>query len=137
MEERNVGRPEDTFNALYETCDDVFERISDLNLPRMKPGIFYQTDAGPGVGVSNKQVQYRAAERMRIEGCDYYVRIHSASGDCQNPVEQWGRPFLANGDRNHWEYKLMFDDLTEDAKDNAELLRIDLPQNVILNGTLR
>ncbi len=74
--------------------------------------------------ISNKQVQFRAAERILIEGSDYYTRIHRATGDCQNPVERTqaavGKAF-GNGDRIHWEYRKMFDGLEEHEKEKMSL----------------
>ena len=63
----------DTIEKLLLDADNILKVIEEFNLPDVKPRIFDQTDAGPGVGVSNKQVQFRAAERILIEGSDYYT----------------------------------------------------------------
>ena len=63
--------------------------------------------AGPGVGVSNHQVQFRAVEKIRIENLDYFIQIHRASGDCHNPVEQTQASVgkeIANGSHIEWEH---------------------------------
>ena len=60
----------------------------ELHLPPIRPRVLEQTDAGPGVGVSNKQVQFRAVEKVCLEELDFYTRVHLASGDCQNLVER-------------------------------------------------
>ena len=110
--------------TLKTACHEMLDTFASLNLPVLKPRVFEQTDAGPGVGVSNKQVLYRAAERVRMENTDLYIRLHRASGDCQNPVERMqaavGRA-IVNGDRIHWEQKEMFEGLSEEQKANMSL----------------
>ena len=43
-------------------CDAVRSKTDEFQLPPLRPSVMEQTDAGSGVGVSNKQVQFRAAE---------------------------------------------------------------------------
>ena len=114
----------DTFETLLSKAENILKVIQLFNLPDLKPRIFDQTDAGPGVGTSNKQVQYRAAERILIEGSDYYARIHRATGDCQNPVERTQAAVgkaLGSGERIHWEYRKMFEGLDDDRKERMSL----------------
>ena len=124
MQSRNIECPVTLINRVIGECNFLLESISSLMLPVLRPRIFEQTDAGPGVGISNKQVIYRAAESVRIHQLDYYARIHRASGDCQNPVERTQASVgkaIANGDRIHWEHKPMFHGLTEDEKSSMSL----------------
>ena len=39
------------------------------------------TDAGPGVGITNHDVRYRIAQKIRIVNADYFVRLHLSNGD--------------------------------------------------------
>ena len=124
MNSDDVETSVEMLHILLSKCDQVVQLIASFNLPLLKPRILEQTDAGPSVGVSNKQVLYRAAERVRIEGCDYYARIHRATGDCQNPVERTQASVgkaIGNGNRIYWEYRKMFEGLSENDKENMTL----------------
>ena len=63
------------------------QQLVQINIPSIRPRVMEESDACPGVGVSNHQVRFRSAEKVRIENLDYFIRIHRATGDCQNPVE--------------------------------------------------
>ena len=69
--------------GLTEKFPVVLEAISMLSLSLLRPGILEQIDAGLGVGRPNFQVQFRAAKTIRIEGANYYCRLHLA---------KWGLP---------------------------------------------
>ena len=57
--------------------------------PTVKSRIHEFTDGGPGVAVSNRDVQFRAAEIIQLLDLDYYLRFHLASDDSsQNEVER-------------------------------------------------
>ena len=45
--------------------------MDDIGVPSIRPRVIKETDAGPDVGVSNHQVQFRAEEKVRIEKLDY------------------------------------------------------------------
>ena len=62
----NIIDPCDKINVLKDVCNRAMETLSQFNLPPLRPWVFEQTDAGLGVGVSNKQIRMRAAERIRI-----------------------------------------------------------------------
>ena len=68
------------------TC---LECISGMNLPKSKARVVDLTDAGPGVGITNKEVKFRTMEEIRVVSQDYYIRHHLAPGDSShNEVER-------------------------------------------------
>ncbi len=46
-----------------------------------RPNVYDLTDGGPGVSVTNYEVRYRAAERMRLLNLDRYIRSHMSTED--------------------------------------------------------
>ena len=74
------------------------------------------TDAGPGVGLTNKAVKYRAAQRFRILNMDYLVRHHLANDDSShNEVERiqsYVGDAICDGGPLEWEYKKLLVDFT-------------------------
>eukprot|EP00112_Aurelia_sp_Birch-Aquarium-sp1_P006894 Seg1753.4 transcript_id=Seg1753.4/GoldUCD/mRNA.D3Y31 product="hypothetical protein" protein_id=Seg1753.4/GoldUCD/D3Y31 len=78
----------DQFRSIEELCETVQAKIKEVRLPMLKPVICELTDAGPGVGVSNHEVCFRAAQRVRILASDYFIRFHLAPGDSSNEVER-------------------------------------------------
>ena len=96
----------------------------ELHLPTIRPRVLEQTDAGPGVGVSNKQVQFRAVEKVCLEKLDFYTHVHLASGDCQNPVERTQAAVgkaMANGNRIHWEHEHVMESIDEKDKESLTI----------------
>ena len=76
------------------------------------------TDAGPGVSVSNHDVFYRAAQRIRILKLDYYIRLHLAPGDISvsdvERLQSYVGDAICDGGSLKWKYKTVFSDLTQD-----------------------
>ena len=60
----------------------------DKHMPLMKSSVIEFTDGGPGVGVTNKETNFRNAETIRICNIDVFIRNHLANDDSsQNEVE--------------------------------------------------
>ena len=105
------------YHDLVSAATEIVDTIGHYGVPQLRPRVLEESDAGPGVGVSNHQVQFRAAEKVRVEDSDYYLRIHRASGDCQNPVERTQAAVgkaMSNGSHLHWEHYKRFEDLSEE-----------------------
>ena len=69
--------------------DNVLHFLEGLNLPKLRPCVIEFTDAGPGVGVSNHEVQYREVELARLHKSVLRHRVHLASDDQgQNEAER-------------------------------------------------
>ena len=106
------------FVDIVNSCRDVLQYILSFRLPAVKSHVMETTDAGPGVSVSNHDVCYRAAQRIRIMKLDYYIRLHLAPGDSSmNDVEQiqsYVGDAICDGGSLKWKYKTVFSDLTQD-----------------------
>ena len=88
-----------------------------VNMPIMKTRFIEFTDGGPGVGVSNRDVHYRIAERFRICDADFLIRHHLSNDDSsQNEVERcqsYVGDALCDGGALDWEYKKPLDGISE------------------------
>ena len=68
---------------------DCMAFLKEVKLPRLKSRVVDLIDAGPGVGITNHEVKFRAAEETRLMNYDYYIRHHLATGDSShNEVER-------------------------------------------------
>ena len=63
---------------LLEVCKTLLNLISSFSLPALKPRVLELTDAGPGVGCNNSEVQFRMVEKILIHKLDKIVGIHPA-----------------------------------------------------------
>ena len=63
------------------SCRNILTTIQNLQLPSVKPRWCDLTDAGPGVGVSNFEVEFRDAEMCRMFNSDYLIRLYRSRGD--------------------------------------------------------
>ena len=69
--------------SLQRKVDQILGSIKELRLPRVKTDILNNTDTGPAVGSSNREVRYRNVDS------DCLNRIHRACDDCgQNEAER-------------------------------------------------
>ena len=76
-------------DILVSSINQFLDGLQIYQLPKMKSRIVDLTDAGPGVGITNYEVQYRMAQELILLNVDYYVRHHLAPGDSsQNEVER-------------------------------------------------
>ena len=114
---------------IQNTCEkqkEILELLSsilkELVLPPFKSRIFEWTDAGPGVGVSNFEVKFRAAQKVRIMNMDYFVRLHLSNGDsAQNEVERcqgYVGDAIVDGAALNWEHRKIFDVLNAEHFQN-------------------
>ena len=65
---------------IVNSCRDVLQYILSFRLLAVKSRVMETTDAGPGVSVSDHNVCYRAAQRIRIMKLDYNIRLYLAPG---------------------------------------------------------
>ena len=76
-------------DILVSSINQFLDGLQIYQLPKMKSRIVDLTDAGPGVGITNYEVQYQMAQEVILLNVDYYVRHHLAPGDSsQNEVER-------------------------------------------------
>ena len=101
-----------------KSCKRLIVFIDSLGLPKYRPVIIDLTDAGPGVGINNKEVYYRIGNEILICGYDYYARIHLAPGDSsQNEVERLQSSVgdaIADGGYINWEHRKQFGGLSDE-----------------------
>jgi len=111
-----IQSPDDIneLKGLYENivsnCSIFLKTLKNFNVRKLKPRVLELTDAGPGVGKSNRDVRFRAAEKVLIQNLDLFTRIHRATGDCQNEVERTQSAVgkaITDGGSIHWEYKIL------------------------------
>ena len=76
----NTNLP-DMYENISGVLSQVINKINLIELPLVKPVITEETDAGPGVGVSNMEVKFRFTELCRLHGSDRRVRVHRDRGD--------------------------------------------------------
>ena len=70
-------------------CQKVIAFIKTLNLPEVRPYIIEFTDAGPGVGCNNFEVQFREIEIAKLHKSGLLPRVHLATDDQgQNEAER-------------------------------------------------
>ena len=80
----------------------------DKHMPLMKFRVIEFTNGGLSVGVTNKETNFRNAERITICNIDFFIRHHVAIDDSsQNEVER-------DGGGIEREHKKLFDGLSED-----------------------
>ena len=112
------NEPWNRFVDTMNSCRDVLQYILLFRLPAVKSLVMETTDVRPGVSVSNHDVCYRAAQRIRIMKLDYHIRLHLAPGDSSmNDVEQiqsYVDNAICDGGSLKWKYKTVFSDLTQD-----------------------
>ena len=68
-------------DILVNSINQFLDRLQIYQLPKMKSRIVDLTDAGPGVGITNYEVQYRMAQEVILLNVDYYIRHHLPPGD--------------------------------------------------------
>ena len=77
----NSGSNKDDIIKWYERlalqCDKTVERIKDNGIPVTKLRRAELTDEGPGVAVTNFEVQIRSMEICGLLNLDYYIRLHT------------------------------------------------------------
>lgn len=82
-------------NELLQQYEEVHEAVAELHtslvavLPEYRPIDVQTSDAGPGVGVSERMVRLRLVEHFIQQDLDMLVRIHYAPRDSKtHPVER-------------------------------------------------
>ena len=106
----------DYFKAFVRNASDILETTEKLT-PLLKSRVVELTDGGPGVGVTNRDVQFRIAQRVRITNADYLIRHHLSNNDSsQNQVERcqsYVGDAICDGGAILWEYKKPLEGLSE------------------------
>ena len=127
------------FELLLKKIEETMNCIKELKLPPVKPDILTTTDAGPGVGSSNVELEYRDVEMARIVNSDRVNRIHRARDDSgQNEAEQSNACIgeaLVDGGAMRWQYYEAFDGLTVEEIHALSLDDVKNREELASNGT--
>ena len=108
-----------------QICQQVLEKISEFQLPIVKPMWCDLTDAGPGVGTSNFEVRFRDAELYQIYNSDYKIRLHRSRGDSsQGEAERTNSAIgdsIVDGSIIEWEKFKTFEGLSKEAVNSLKV----------------
>ena len=90
--------------------------MSRFRLPELKSRYLEWSDAGPGVGITNNDVRYRTAQKVRIINADYLIRLHLANSDSSHNEVQRCQAYLGDaicdGVALEWEHRKLLDQQT-------------------------
>ena len=121
-----------TYNVITASCKFLLTSIDQIDLTPVFPIIFKETDAGPGVGVSNIEVRYRDVKLARMQNSCLVSRAHHAPHDSgMNGAERSNAAIgdaIVDGGVVDWQHFMPFDGLTEDetaslTTEDAEILK--------------
>ena len=111
----------DKFKEALRVAKSLIAVLSSFNLPKVKSRVMETTDGGPGVSVTNHDVCFRTAQKIRILSLDYFIAIHLAPGDsAMNDVERtqsYISDAICDGGTLKWQYKTVFFHMTEEKVD--------------------
>ena len=99
------------------SCKSILLELQELELPPVKPRFCDLSDAGPGVGVSNLEVNIRDAEICRIFKSDRRIRLHRSHGDSgQGEAERTNSAIgdaIVDGATIEWETFKQFEGMSQ------------------------
>jgi len=103
---------------ILTVCQELLNLFSSFGLPIIKARVIELTDAGPGVGCNNNEVQFRLAERILIHNLNKLVRVHRARGDSrQNEAERTIASIvdaLVTGETLNWEHYKRLENMSDE-----------------------
>ena len=98
---------------ILEHCEALLDELRQHG-PTLKSRFLEWTDAGPGVGITSHDVEYRIAQRIRIMNADYLIRLHLSNGDSSHNEVERCQGFVGNaicyGGSIEWKHKKLLDD---------------------------
>ena len=118
-----------SYDELLLNCGKLIETVNEFQLPGVKPRWFDNSDAGPGIGVTNFEVRFRDAGLTLLYRRDYGCRVHSARG-CfgDNEAERTNSAVddgIIDGATLQWERYPRFHNLTDDEIANLTIKEFD------------
>ena len=95
------------YQEVLVIMNSLTDELVKLNLPDVKSNYHINSDAGPGSGISNYEVQLRTVEVFFINKLDRFHRLHTATQDSgYNLVERTnaavGKAVVKNGGPINW-----------------------------------
>ena len=117
------------YDDLSNRCNKLLEMLQNLRLPVVKPRWYHNSDAGPGVGITNFEVKFRDAELTMLYERDYACRLHSARGSSgDNEAERTNSAVgdsIVDGATLQWNKFQKFHNLTDDEIANLTIQDYD------------
>ena len=126
------------YRFLTNGLSGIISVIVDSGLAVVKPVISEETDAGPGVGVSNLEVKMRFTELCRIQQSDRRIRLHRDHGDLgRNEAERtnsciWDA--LVDGGAINWEKCRPYEGLTEEHLKEISIDELEKHKNIMMEN---
>ena len=101
------------YNAITAKLSDILYQVNDIGPVGAKPRWCDLSDAGPGVAVSNFDVQFRDAKLARMWGSEYRIRLRLTRNDSHsNEAERTNSAIadsVVNGQTVEWSFQKLFD----------------------------
>ena len=117
------------YDDLSNRCNKLSEMLQNLRLAVVKPRWYDNSDAGPGVGITNFEVKFRDAELTMLYERDYACRLHSARGSSgDNEAERTNSAVgdsIVDGATLQWNKFQKFHNLTDDEIANLTIQDYD------------
>ena len=106
------------YDAITAKLSYILNQINDLGPVDVKPRWCDLSDAGPGIAVSNFDVQFQDAELARMWGNVYRIRLHLSRNDSHsNEAERTNSAIadsVVDGQTTEWEFRKLFDAICDD-----------------------
>ena len=120
-------------DAITAKLSYILNQINDLGPADVKPRRCDLRDAGPGVAVSNFDVQFRDAELARMWGSEYRIRLHLSRNDSHsNETERTNSAVadsMVDGQIIEWEFQKLFDRISDDKIEATTLQEFERHQD--------
>ena len=84
------------YDAMTAKLSHILNQINDPGPVDVKPRWCDLSDAGPGVVVSNFDVQFRDAELARMWGSNYRIRLHLSRNDSHSSEAERSNSAIAD-----------------------------------------
>ena len=121
------------YDAITAKLSYILNQINDLGPVDVKPRWCDLSDAGPGVAVSNFDIQFRYAELARMWGGDYRIRLHLSRNDTRsNKTERTNSAIadsVVDGQTIEWEFHKLFDGISDDKIEAMTLQELERHQD--------
>ena len=121
------------YDAMTAKLSHILNQINDLDPVDGKPRWCDLSDAGPGVAVSNFDVQFRAAELAGMWGSDYRIRLHLSRNDSHsNEAERTNSAIaesVVDGQTIEWEFYKLFGGISDDKIEGMTLKEFERHQD--------
>ena len=121
------------YDAITAKLSYIFNQMNDLGPVYVKPRWCDLRDAGPGVAVSNFDVQFRDAELARMWDSEYRIRLHLSRNDSHsNETERTNSALTESvvyGQTIEWEFQKLFDGISDDKMEGTTLQEFERHQD--------